>query len=313
MAEYITGDCHGDFQKVEVFCRRMQTTIEDCMIILGDAGINYCMDHRDTERKKYLAGLPITVFCVYGNHEERPSNISSYRKKKWKNGTVYFEPEYPNLIFAKDGEIYEFSGKKVLVIGGAGSPDKAYRMMAGLPWFEDEQPNESIKNYTEQQIADSRWKVDYVLSHTCPLVYRPEKSLYTLSDPKSIDLSTERWLETLAANLQYERWYFGHYHDNRVYVDAEMLYDAIKLLGLKETLQKQGRPEYRKDEAVIFSTKINGMEVDGYGTIKQVHAYGTKVMDREATYDIYGIKSGGAGAKELFENIAESQLMSAIL
>lgn len=62
MAEYITGDCHGDFQKVEVFCRRMQTTIEDCMIILGDAGINYCMDHRDTERKKYLAGLPITVF-----------------------------------------------------------------------------------------------------------------------------------------------------------------------------------------------------------------------------------------------------------
>ena len=64
MAEYITGDCHGDFQKVEVFCRRMQTTIEDCMIILGDAGINYCMDHRDTERKKYLAGLPITVFCV---------------------------------------------------------------------------------------------------------------------------------------------------------------------------------------------------------------------------------------------------------
>lgn len=123
MAEYITGDCHGDFQKVEAFCRRMQTTIEDCMIILGDAGINYCMDHRDTERKKYLAGLPITVFCVYGNHEERPSNISSYRKKKWKNGTVYFEPEYPNLIFAKDGEIYEFSGKKVLVIGGAGAKE----------------------------------------------------------------------------------------------------------------------------------------------------------------------------------------------
>lgn len=73
------------------------------------------------------------------------------------------------------------------------------------------------------------------------------------------------------------------------------------------------RGSLQKDEAVIFSTKINGMEVDGYGTIKQVHAYGTKVMDREATYDIYGIKSGGAGTKELFENIAESQLMSAIL
>ena len=105
------------------------------------------------------------------------------------------------------------------------------------------------------------------------------------------------------------------FSDLRLTVDYDELEngDAIKLLGLKETLQKQGRPEYRKDEAVIFSTKINGMEVDGYGTIKQVHAYGTKVMDREVTYDIYGVKSGGAGAKELFENIAESQLMSAIL
>lgn len=62
MAEYITGDCHGDFQKVEVFCRRMQTTIEDCMIILGDAGINYCMDHRDTERKSIWQGFRLQFF-----------------------------------------------------------------------------------------------------------------------------------------------------------------------------------------------------------------------------------------------------------
>jgi len=44
----------------------MKTTIEDCMIILGDAEINYCMDHRDTERKKYLAGLPMTFFVYMG-------------------------------------------------------------------------------------------------------------------------------------------------------------------------------------------------------------------------------------------------------
>lgn len=65
MAEYITGDCHGDFQKVEVFCRRMQTTIEDCMIILGDAGINYCMDHRDTERKVFGRASDYSFLCIW--------------------------------------------------------------------------------------------------------------------------------------------------------------------------------------------------------------------------------------------------------
>ena len=31
-------------------------------------------------------------------------------------------------------------------------------------------------------------------------------------------------------------------------------------------------------------------------------------MDQEVTYDIYGVKSGGAGTKELFENITEYHL-----
>jgi len=39
------------------------------MIILGDAGINYYLYERDYELKEQLAQLPITLFCVHGNHE----------------------------------------------------------------------------------------------------------------------------------------------------------------------------------------------------------------------------------------------------
>ena len=39
--------------------------------------------------------------------------------KNWHDGVVYYEPEFPNILFAKDGEIYDFDGKKALVIGGA--------------------------------------------------------------------------------------------------------------------------------------------------------------------------------------------------
>lgn len=53
-------------------------------------------------------------------------------------GEVYYEPEYPNILFAKDGEIYDFDGKKAIAIGGAYSCDKEYRLLTGLPWFQDE-------------------------------------------------------------------------------------------------------------------------------------------------------------------------------
>ena len=38
---YITGDTHGDFRRIEQFCLENDTTVEDVMIILGDAGIFY--------------------------------------------------------------------------------------------------------------------------------------------------------------------------------------------------------------------------------------------------------------------------------
>ena len=36
-------------------------------------------------------------------------------------GKVFIEKDYPNLIFAKDGEEYIIAGKKVLVIGNEGN------------------------------------------------------------------------------------------------------------------------------------------------------------------------------------------------
>lgn len=38
---YITGDTHGRFERIEDFCQRFQTSHDDILIILGDAGINF--------------------------------------------------------------------------------------------------------------------------------------------------------------------------------------------------------------------------------------------------------------------------------
>lgn len=69
---YITGDTHGDFRNVERFCKKMQTSKDDVLIILGDAGINYYGPEQDKRKKKYLESLPITIFAIHGNHEMRP-------------------------------------------------------------------------------------------------------------------------------------------------------------------------------------------------------------------------------------------------
>lgn len=125
---YITGDTHGSFNRIEEFCNKVSTNKEDVLIILGDAGINFLGDYRDIAKKQHLESLPITVFCIYGNHEQRPNHFEYYQEKEWNDGTVFVEEEYPHILFAKDGEIFQLAGKSIIAIGGAYSIDKYVRL-----------------------------------------------------------------------------------------------------------------------------------------------------------------------------------------
>ena len=69
---YITGDKHSRFYDVYKFCLKNKTTKDDVLIVLGDAGINYYASKMDSFLKKKLKEYPITLFCIHGNHEERP-------------------------------------------------------------------------------------------------------------------------------------------------------------------------------------------------------------------------------------------------
>lgn len=98
-------------------------------------------NHGDRHRKKKLNKLGVSIFCLHGNHEMRPGTIETYHEEQWHGGTVYVEDEYPNLLFAKDGEVYDLDGQKTIVIGGAYSVDKWYRLRMDMNWFPDEQPS----------------------------------------------------------------------------------------------------------------------------------------------------------------------------
>lgn len=94
---YITGDTHREFYKLH----DVEKNKDNMLIILGDVGINYYLDERDKKLKEQLNSYNIKLFCIQGNHEERPENISTYKEIDMFGGKVFIEEEYPNLIFAK--------------------------------------------------------------------------------------------------------------------------------------------------------------------------------------------------------------------
>lgn len=212
---YITGDKHADFKEVYDFCYSNNTILDDILIVLGDAGINYYANDNDKVLKNSLLQYPITLFCIHGNHEERPENIKTYKTKKFHEGIVYYEEEYPNILFAKDGEVYNFNNHKVLVIGGAYSIDKYFRLSNGYNWYESEQPSEEIKRKVKNTLKELDNKVDIILSHTCPYKYLPREMFIEGVDQSTVDNSTEYFLDEIEDSTDYNLWYCGHYHTDK--------------------------------------------------------------------------------------------------
>ena len=225
---YITGDIHGNPEKILCFCEQNDCSENDVIIILGDAGFNYFNNRRDIAVKQIIKTVKPIVFCIHGNHEIRPQKIPTYKQKYYNGGKVWYEEDYPRLLFAQDGEIYEFENKKVLVIGGAYSVDKQYRLSLGYGWWPDEQPSKEIKNYVQRQIASNL--VDVILSHTCPYKYIPRDTFLTGIDQSTVDDSTEKWLDTIEGSVNYSSWYCGHWHIERHIDKMHFLMNAFENL-----------------------------------------------------------------------------------
>ena len=135
-----------------------------------------------------------------------------YKLQEWNGGKVWVEEAYPNILFAKDGEIY----------------DKFYRLSKGYNWFEDEQPSDEIKAYVEKQLSNNDWNVDVVLSHTVPYDYRPVDLFLSMIDQSTVDESTELWLGEIEKKLDYKWWYAGHYHTSRVRDKVQIMFEDIE-------------------------------------------------------------------------------------
>ena len=74
---YITGDIHGDVERIVEFSKNNNLTDKDTIIILGDAGLNFYRSKTDMKLKYVLNDLGPKIFCIHGNHEIRPETIKT--------------------------------------------------------------------------------------------------------------------------------------------------------------------------------------------------------------------------------------------
>lgn len=236
---FITGDKHRNFNQIVDFCENNKTTKNDILIILGDVGINYYLDKSDYRLKKVLSSLPITLFCIHGNHEERPCNIGSYQQmySYVVNGDVYYEEEFPNILFANDDTIYEINHRYYYVLGGAYSVDKYYRLSKGYKWFESEQ-NFDLIGILDRALKTDEWineinkyKNLSIITHTCPYKYTPVEAFLPMVSQDTVDKTMEHLLDRLENKVNYENWYCGHWHiDKNIDKLHFLFHDIIEVI-----------------------------------------------------------------------------------
>lgn len=246
---YITGDKHTNFKNMKTKLFDMDIKKEDTFIILGDLGVNYSVErikdglYEDTihsliDKNRLIKAFTETgneipnILVIQGNHEAPAWCVKDYEEKKWNGGMVYIQPEFPKLMFAYEGEIFSIEGHTYLTIGGAYSVDKFYRLQRGLKWFPEEQLTDKEKKKILKRIKNLK-NVDIVLSHTVPERYIPKDLFLSAVDQSTVDNSMEEFLTKVDKQLDYKKWYAGHYHaDRKIKVDKNtefyILYESIE-------------------------------------------------------------------------------------
>lgn len=231
-----TGDTHGSIDMMKLnqhhFPLQKKLTKNDYLLIAGDFGhIWYPPGHmREREQNYYLndyfPSRKYTTLFIDGNHENE-NLIDTYPDEVWNGGKIHRIND--SIIHLKRGQVFEIDGLKVFTMGGACSIDKANRIPYISWWPEEEPSNEELEEGISN-LEKHNWKVDIVVTHTVS-----EKVLNKLLDKgmNKYPESLNKYFAMLENNLQYKKWFFGHFHLDTV-VDEKTIGLFNKIYNVTE-------------------------------------------------------------------------------
>ena len=222
---YVTGDTHADIDikklSVKNFPMQKSLTKKDYLIVCGDFGLIWDGSTREIWWKKWLAGKNFTTLWIDGNHE----NFDILRKFSLQDkfgGKV--REIAPNIYHLERGQVLTIDGQRFFVMGGARSHDKEYRT-EHISWWKDEMPSMEEMERGINALDNNGWSVDYVLTHCAPRSIQTMIADWYENDP------LVSYLERIMVDLQFKRWYFGHYHMDKIMNDQFIaLYNKVMLV-----------------------------------------------------------------------------------
>lgn len=245
---YITGDCHRDFDRfaMDIFPEQKEMTKKDFVIICGDFGGIWDKDQSGKVEAKLLDELEnksFTTLFVDGNHENF-DRLYRYHVEEWNGGKVH--KIRPSVIHLMRGQVFTIAGKKIFTFGGAKSHDisggildlndpdfknkrkalekgwKPYRINH-LNWWERELPTENEMAEGIKNLEANGNRVDFIVSHCCA-----SSTQVLLGGGLYRRDYLNEYFETIRQKVQFTKWFFGHYHDNKnVNAQEILLYEQI--------------------------------------------------------------------------------------
>lgn len=223
MAIYITGDTHGefDFRKLttEYFPEGANLTKSDYVIICGDFGGVWDAAGYDKYVQNLFSSMPWTTLFIDGNHENFDA-LAQYSVEEWNGGKVQFIRS--DIIHLMRGQVYTIDGHTIFTMGGATSIDK-YHRTEGLDWWPQEIP--TMEEFEEgfRNLEAHNNKVDLIVSHAAPTELHKIITYYAGSNDDVIN-----YLEIVRQTIEFDQWYFGHYHKDIDYGRYCAIYKDVK-------------------------------------------------------------------------------------
>lgn len=230
----VTGDTHGsiDFSKLNSanFPEGKNLTKNDYVVILGDFG--FLWSHELTKEEEWYLDWfeqkPWTTLFIDGNHENF-DRLNVLDQIEMFDGIV---GKVSNSVYhLKRGYVYTIDGKKIFCFGGGTSIDKQHRI-ENVSWWKEELPTVAETSFALDQLDKHNWDVDYIFTHTAPLLLIENEIdddlVFSKSEPDCLTV----FLDTIWGKCLYRKWHFGHFHLDKVYCDGRMIATYYKFYKL---------------------------------------------------------------------------------
>lgn len=227
MSIYVTGDTHVDHDihklTTKMFPEQTGLTKDDYVIIAGDAGMCWDGSKREEYNQKWFEEKPWTTLFVDGNHENH-ATLDSLPVEEWNGGKIHRIK--PHIIHLMRGQVYTIDGVKIFTMGGATSTDKEWRE-TDITWWAREMPSSEEYDEAVANLAKHNNEVDFIITHCCS---DHIKARIDMKYMFSTDQLTS-WFEYIEDIVSYKKWYFGHFHEDKVIDDKHtcLYQDVVKI------------------------------------------------------------------------------------